>query len=664
MNLSYGNFIKERRKKLNLTQKDLANVLKVSIQQISKYEKDISKIDISLVSSFCKILKIDLEGFLIKNINAPLKEDFEDSFLNFDILKFKKRMSYYRLKNNYTYIDLEERVNINKNRLSSFERNGSLPTIEEFKVIADLYNLDYLTFYYGYDETEENLYIKDKENKINNKKRIEEFKISKNDFKDIFKNKKVLSVILLLFIFVLTSSISLPLILSSSNNSQINDDMNNDEEDNKNPSNPSGDKEENDNNNDNNKPSIDDKPSIDEDDKPLEDDEDSEEDKIDQEALDELAKKFYFRISSKKEITISGFKKDDETITIPGKVGSYMVKKIEHSSNSSFLSCKKIIIEEGLVEIGKNAFGVCSNLEYLSLPSTLVRIDEEAFHTNPNLKEVVFPNGNENFTFINNSICSNDGKNLILCLEKREEVSIYYVPEGIETIKTHAFVGNNNLKEIYLPDSVKNIETLAIMDCYNLEKLHLNNIITELKERVICGSNNLKEFYIPKNINKINNSPIISCYHFGGYKVDEDNEYFKEIDGSLYSKDGKILYSLKNSSLNQIVHIKEGVKKILKLAINFIFDECEYIVLPSTLEFLSEDGIFNNPMLKGIIFLNGAKGLQRQSIVNCENSSVYFECEKLPPNSSLTFFNRENANQKVYYCDDWEYVNGFPKPLI
>ncbi len=663
MNLSYGNFIKERRKKLNLTQKDLANVLKVSIQQISKYEKDISKIDVSLISTFCKILKIDLKDFLIKNINSPLKEDFEDSFLNFDVSKFKKGMSYYRLKNNYTFIDLEERVNINKNRLSSFERNGSLPTIEEFKIIADLYNLDYLTFYYGYDETEENLYIKDKENKINNKKRIEEFKISKNDFKDIFKNKKVLSVILLLFIFVLTSSISLPLILSSSNNSQINDDIsNNEEEDNKNPSNPSGDKEENGNNNDNNKPSIDDKPNEGEDDKPLEDN--NEEDKLDLESLDELAKNFYFVISSKKEITITGFKKDDETIIIPGKAGSYIVKKIEYSSNSSFLSCKKIIIEEGLVEIGKNAFGVCSNLEYLSLPSTLARIDEEAFHTNPNLKEVVFPNGNENFTFINNSICSKDGKDLILCLEKREEISIYYVPEGIETIKTHAFVGNNNLKEIYLPESVKNIETLAIMDCYNLEKLHLNNTISELKERVICGSNNLKEFYIPKNIKKINNSPIISCYQFGGYKVDKDNEYFKDIDGSLYSKDGTILYSFKNSSLNQIIHIKEGVKKILKLAINFILDDCEYIILPSTLEFLNEDAIFNNPMLKGIIILNGAKGLQSKSIGGCENSSVYLESEKLPANSSLAFFDRENANQKIYYADSWEYVNGFPEPLI
>lgn len=60
-----GRFISERRKAINLTQKELANKLNITDKAVSKWERGLSFPDISILIPLAEILNISLYDLLI-----------------------------------------------------------------------------------------------------------------------------------------------------------------------------------------------------------------------------------------------------------------------------------------------------------------------------------------------------------------------------------------------------------------------------------------------------------------------------------------------------------------------------------------------------------------------------------------------------------------------
>nr|WP_232801091.1 MULTISPECIES: helix-turn-helix transcriptional regulator [Providencia] len=66
-NKKIGCFIKNKRKKLDITGKDLGIMLNVSQQQISRYENGITKITVTLLNDILIILETSWDEFLLYN---------------------------------------------------------------------------------------------------------------------------------------------------------------------------------------------------------------------------------------------------------------------------------------------------------------------------------------------------------------------------------------------------------------------------------------------------------------------------------------------------------------------------------------------------------------------------------------------------------------------
>ena len=85
--------------------------------------------------------------------------------------------------------------------------------------------------------------------------------------------------------------------------------------------------------------------------------------------------------------------------------------------------------------------------------------------------------------------------------------------------------------------------------------------------------------------------------------VDEDNPYYKSVDGAVYSKDGTVLYSLpiaKFTDADGTLTIPDGVQRIEKNACSVIQMDYDYwadmqrvkkIVLPEGLTYIGRDGL-------------------------------------------------------------------------
>ncbi|MBQ0104593.1 MAG: leucine-rich repeat domain-containing protein [Armatimonadetes bacterium] len=153
-------------------------------------------------------------------------------------------------------------------------------------------------------------------------------------------------------------------------------------------------------------------------------------------------------------------------IIIPGNV-----RKIDDSAFSDvydvnceeFPRLEKVVLNEGLKEIGKNAFSETS-INEINVPKSVEKINDYTFFCCRFLRKII-------------------------------------LNEGLIEIGKNAF-SETGIKEITVPKSVRKIGEGAFESCFSLEKVTLNEGLKEIGKRAFCDTL-LKEIVIPKSVEKI-----------------------------------------------------------------------------------------------------------------------------------------------------------------
>lgn len=143
--LSYGEFVRNRRIRLGLSQKDVANVLNCTVQAISRYENGKVHISLCLVGSFCHVLRLNISDFFMKRD----VDEAETAPVNFGKQVFSSNLIALRNEKQISVADVSDQTGISVSRLTKFESCVSLPTLDEFVEISDYFGLDYESFYLG-----------------------------------------------------------------------------------------------------------------------------------------------------------------------------------------------------------------------------------------------------------------------------------------------------------------------------------------------------------------------------------------------------------------------------------------------------------------------------------------------------------------------------------
>lgn len=171
-------------------------------------------------------------------------------------------------------------------------------------------------------------------------------------------------------------------------------------------------------------------------------------------------------------LTISGTgaTKDYGATAIAGKVPWESYKTL----------IKKVVVSEGITEIGNYNFYNCTKLESVSLPSTLVSLHGQGTMT------------------------TSYG-----CFQNCTALESITLPENLETIGNCAFKDCTALKSIRLPDSLKTLSYGAFCECTALETVVFGNGLTE------TGSNAFYNSGV-KRVTWGDNITSISMYTFFG----------------------------------------------------------------------------------------------------------------------------------------------------
>ena len=139
---------------------------------------------------------------------------------------------------------------------------------------------------------------------------------------------------------------------------------------------------------------------------------------------------------------------------------------------------KKVVVGNGITEIGNYAFWDCANLESIEIPASVTYIGVFNFLLDTNLKRINVEGNNKHYSSVDGVLFSKDKKSIIKYPNKKQNT--YSIPNTVTNISSYAFRDDTNLEYISLPKNVTSVDYGAFIDCPNLIKVTLPRELTDI----------------------------------------------------------------------------------------------------------------------------------------------------------------------------------------
>ncbi len=205
-------------------------------------------------------------------------------------------------------------------------------------------------------------------------------------------------------------------------------------------------------------------------------------------------------------------------------------------------------IPNGVESIEQDAFDRCSKMQKVTIPSSVVKINEHgAFGGCSSLNEFILES-NEHFISENGMLIEkypgyNNTEELYLIAFPSAK-GVVTIPDSVVTSRG-AFKRCKELTSVIIPESVEYIQYNAFYRCSGLTSISLPQSLKKLSGSGLGnfkGCTSLTSIEIPASVSSISPNDFLSCNNLSINVVD-DNPYFSSQDGVLFNKDKTELLS-------------------------------------------------------------------------------------------------------------------------
>jgi len=288
--------------------------------------------------------------------------------------------------------------------------------------------------------------------------------------------------------------------------------------------------------------------------------------------------------------------KENEIFVLPGEVENILSGAFSGNDN-----IKEVQIGEKLKSLGANPFSGCRSLRK-------IEVSEK----------------NSFFASENGILYNKDKTECIACpafLKKAE------LPKTLKTVSYQAFSGCRRMRKITLPEGVEKIESMAFEGCTALYSMTL-----------------------PKGVKNVNASAFVGCRNLE--YINSESDYFKSIDGILYSYDMRDLICCPNGKWGRIV-LPDGVVNIA----NGAFSHCKKITevrFPESVEYIA-CAFENCESLENISLPKTQAIIEYGTFYGCKN----LEWVYLPGNVVIVQNDAFSGACPVIYCDEDSFASYF-----
>lgn len=212
-------------------------------------------------------------------------------------------------------------------------------------------------------------------------------------------------------------------------------------------------------------------------------------------------------------------------LIIPKIINGNKINKIYEKACWRLAEVEEIVLPEGIIAIGREAFKECWSLKKINIPSSVCVIGYGAFEGCSALESICLPENVqvEDAVFRNCSLLGKIeslsgirtvvppyevlGSDMFSGCASLRKITI---SSNVREIRSHAFEGCSKLMVVNLPSSLQEIHYAAFRDCKSLESIDLPDNIVKIDGMAFNGCSNLKTIHLPYRITEI----------FGGGKHD------------------------------------------------------------------------------------------------------------------------------------------------
>ena len=160
-------------------------------------------------------------------------------------------------------------------------------------------------------------------------------------------------------------------------------------------------------------------------------------------------------------------------------------------------SLTSVIIPSSVTEIGEDAFEGCSSLTSINIPSSVTEIGREAFRGCSSLTSINIPS----------SVTEIGGYAFCDC----SSLTSVDIPSSVKSIGEVAFGCCSSLTSVNIPSSVIEIEWRAFEDCSSLTSVNIPSSVTEIESWTFGWCSSLTSVNIPSSVTYIGKGAFQDC---------------------------------------------------------------------------------------------------------------------------------------------------------
>lgn len=326
--------------------------------------------------------------------------------------------------------------------------------------------------------------------------------------------------------------------------------------------------------------------------------------------------------------------KENGTLTISGSGAIYDYDFSDNVSpwyNKFHGMIKKVVVEEGITDLGAYAFYYCDNLASVQLPEGLLSLGDHSFFGCEYMSGINIP---ESVTEIGEGTFHN-------CTS----LQAIYLPEGITEIPAWCFSDCSNLREIAIAGDITSIGSTAFRNTA-LYGISLPKSLTLIDDVAFHGCNNLADVYYAgtatdwsKVIIDVYNDPLLNatihfdetidypltgvCGDSATWTLTEDGILTISGSGKLYDyyfSDGETApWDYYRELVNAIV-IEDGITDLGEYAFYYC-ENATSVSIPDSVISLGRNTFFRCSSLDNVVIPNHITQLEEGLFYGCESMS-------------------------------------------